>query len=208
MAVLALVGAWLFDGFAELLFAAVFGAAVTTIAFGWTLGFDVTSLRWYWGHLGERWTEDELDRLGDEWLIEHDVPRERGNWDRILVGPPGVFLLDSKFFHEPAAVEGDVLVTGSRRYESRTFLGPAAGLSEELERTFGARPWVQAVVVLWAKFPERERHAGRLWFVSGHELVAWLNKRPERVTPERRRALFDAVLAVRDALSSRAAGGS
>jgi hypothetical protein len=193
MAVLALVGAWWFDGFAELLFAAVFGAAVTTVAFGWTLGFDVTSMPWYWGHLGERWTGEELDRLGDQWMIEHDVPRERGNWDHMVVGPPGVFLLDSKFFHEAAAVEGDVLVTGSRRYEGRGFRGPAVGLSEELERLAPPRPWVQAVVVLWAEFPQRDHQRDHVAYVRGHDLVVWLERQPQRIPEQRRRALFAAI---------------
>lgn len=87
-ALLAAAASWYFEGFLELWFAAAVGAIVTLLLIGWYIGFDVHSLPWLWGHLGERWTEDELARLDDEWLIEHDVPRERGNWDHIVVGPP------------------------------------------------------------------------------------------------------------------------
>ena len=104
--VLGAVSAWRFDGFSELVCAAVVGSVATVLIFGWVMGFDVHSLPWLWGHLGERWTGEELDRLGDGWFVEHDVPRAHGNWDHLVVGPPGVFLLDSKFFDEPSKVEG------------------------------------------------------------------------------------------------------
>jgi Nuclease-related domain len=196
-AFVAAAAAWLFDGFLELLFAGMVGAIATLLLIGWCIGFDVHSLPWYWGHLGERWTEEELNRLGDDWLIEHDVPRQRGNWDHILVGPPGVFLLDSKFFSEPTTVEGDALLTGRRRYEGRVFRGPALGLSEELERLAPPQPWVQAVAVVWGEFPQKEHEGDRVAYLRGYELVAWLEKQPERIPMDRRRALFAAIAELR-----------
>src|SRR3954454_21782555 len=95
--VAAVAATWWFDGFLELVFAGLVGAFATILVVAWMLGLDVHSLPWFWGHLGERWTGEELERLGDEWLIAHDIPREHGNWDHVVVGPPGVFLLDSKF---------------------------------------------------------------------------------------------------------------
>lgn len=196
-AVFSLAAVWFFDGFLELLFAGFVGSIVTFLLVGWMIGFDVHSLPWLWGHLGERWTEEQLEQLGDEWLVEHDVPRERGNFDHILVGPPGVFLLDSKFFSEPATVEGDALLTGRRRYEGRTFRGAAVGLSGELERLVGARPWVHAVAVIWGEFPERIHEGDRVAFVRGYELIAWLKKQPERIPQGRRRALSAAITHLR-----------
>jgi TM2 domain-containing membrane protein YozV len=193
LGLVAFVAAWLFDGFLELLFAGVVGSIATVLTFGWVIGFDVHSLPWMWGHLGERWTEEQLDRLGDAWLIEHDVPRKRGNWDHIVVGPPGVFLLDSKFFHETTTIDGDALVTGRRRYEGRFFRGPAVGLSEELERLAGPRPWVHAVAVVWGKFDERVHEGDRVAYVRGYELVEWLERQPDRLPEQRRRSLFAAI---------------
>src|SRR5437868_4847034 len=75
-----------------LIFAGVAGAIVMLCVVGWVVG-DVYSLPWMWGAIGERQTADALNGLDDSWRCEHDIPRARGNWDHVLVGPPGVFLL-------------------------------------------------------------------------------------------------------------------
>jgi hypothetical protein len=49
---------------------------------------------WGDGDAGERRTHNVLAQLG--WELIEDVDNGRGNYDHILVGPPGVFLLDSK----------------------------------------------------------------------------------------------------------------
>jgi hypothetical protein len=49
---------------------------------------------WGDGDAGERRTHKVLAQLG--WELIEDVDNGRGNYDHILVGPSGVFLLDSK----------------------------------------------------------------------------------------------------------------
>lgn len=61
---------------------------------------------------GERATGKEIDRLGSEWHCEHDLQQEYGNWDHVLVGPAGVFLLDSKFLNGTVAAGRDALRAG------------------------------------------------------------------------------------------------
>ena len=56
------------------------GATVTTLAFGWMLGFDARSLRWAWGAWGEQWTADELEKLDPSWRVYHDLPDGRSHW--------------------------------------------------------------------------------------------------------------------------------
>jgi hypothetical protein len=203
--VVAVVATWRFDGAWELVFAGFVGAMVMFLVFAWMTGLDLHSMSWLWGYWGEQWTEEEVDRLGDGWLIEHDVARARGNWDHVVVGPPGVFLLDSKHFHEPVRVDGDVLVTGRSRYEGRVFRGPAVGLSEVLKRRVGARPWVQAVAVIWGEFPQRVYESERVVYVHGLELVQWLESQPQRLSEERRRVIFESI---RDVAADAAGGGT
>ncbi|MBA3841884.1 MAG: hypothetical protein H0X39_04575 [Actinobacteria bacterium] len=42
-----------------------------------------------------------------------------GNYDHVLVGPPSVFLLDSKLLHGTSAVGGDSLRSGRVHYSRR-----------------------------------------------------------------------------------------
>jgi hypothetical protein len=97
------------------------GFLVAILVTGWMVGFDVRSLRWAWGALGEEWTAAELARLpADEWSIYHDVPHGRSNWDHIVVGPAGVFVIDSKNLAAPANVTEFGLVSGRLRFSAGT----------------------------------------------------------------------------------------
>ena len=53
--------------------------------------------KWQLGAEGERKTEKVLKKLErSRWLVVHDVACARGNYDHIVVGAGGVFLLDTK----------------------------------------------------------------------------------------------------------------
>ena len=129
-----------------------------------------------------------LEREG--WLARHDLDRSgKGNFDHVLVGPAGVFLLDSKNFAGDAALEGDELVVrppddpwddwSCPRLVQR-MRAASAGLKGRIEDGTDVRVWVQPVVVLWGGFPQRVACSSDVWFVKGTELKAWLRQRPPR----------------------------
>jgi hypothetical protein len=55
---------------------------------------------WRRGAKGERLTARRLRRLGRGWTAFHDlaIPGSRANADHLVIGPPGVFLVDSKHY--------------------------------------------------------------------------------------------------------------
>jgi Nuclease-related domain len=54
-------------------------------------------VKWGIGAAGERRTAKALrPLLRKGWRVTHDVQRAHENFDHILVGPPGVFLLETK----------------------------------------------------------------------------------------------------------------
>jgi hypothetical protein len=79
-------------------------AALAAAAIGWRLRFRVSAeaRAWRRGARGERRTARHLRKLVREgWTILHDlaIPATRANGDHLLIGPPGVFLVDSKAWH-------------------------------------------------------------------------------------------------------------
>jgi hypothetical protein len=71
---------------------------------GWRLRFLVSAetAAWRRGARGERRTARHLHKLVRQgWTVLHDVavPGSRANGDHLLIGPPGVFLVDSKAWH-------------------------------------------------------------------------------------------------------------
>jgi hypothetical protein len=79
-------------------------AALAAGLVGWRLRFCVSAetAAWRRGARGERRTARALRKLVRHgWTVLHDVavPDSRANGDHLLIGPPGVFLVDSKAWH-------------------------------------------------------------------------------------------------------------
>lgn len=185
-------------GVTQLLFAGVIGALAAVVAVGWMIGGHVRSLPWAWGAEGERDTAAVLDELDEGWECVHDVPRERGNWDHVLVGPPGVLVLDTKVLTSPARVSDDALRTGRQVMPGGSFRGAAVGLANALGENGGGRPWVQPVVVIWGDFDQRVHEERGVVYVQGSELVDWLTSLPPKVREARRRELATRIEALAD----------
>lgn len=136
---------------------------------------------WGLGAEGERRTARALRRLLRKgWTITHDVQRAHENFDHVLVGPPGVFLLETKVRAGTVRLEGDMLTI---RYpddpdEVVTLPRLAAQMRGRARDLRAAHPfendvrrWVTPVVMLWADFPERRVEHDGVTYVHGEELV-------------------------------------
>jgi hypothetical protein len=169
------------------------GLATALSVFGWMIAFDVRALPWLWGSWGEEQTAAELAKLGPDWLVVHDVPHRHGNWDHIVVGQAGVFVIDTKRLSGQASVTDDGLSSGRTRYAGKAFRGSSIGLRKALEAEVADCPWVQAVVAIWGEFPAGELVFERVAYVSGSRLVEWLGQQPATLGDTRRKTLADAV---------------
>jgi hypothetical protein len=144
------------------------------------------------GSDGERRTAKALRPLEYEgWRAWHDIARPGGaNFDHVLVGPPGIFLLDTKSYLGEARIEnGEFKVRWledpedgwtSDRLTSQ-MRGASVELKERIQKATGQRWWVQPLVVLWQRFPERVAEVvdpSSVCFVHGDELVSWLRAQP------------------------------
>jgi hypothetical protein len=168
-----LVGAWILG----------FVSALTL--FGWMIGFDVRSLTWLWGSWGEEQTADELEKLGDGWHVVHDIENGYGNWDHVVVGRPGVFVVDTKRLSREVNIKNDGLESGRTRYEGRSFRGSAVGLRKRIINQVGTCPWVQAVVAIWGDFPQGLHSEGNVSYIAAEQLANWLSEQPDRLSDHR-----------------------
>lgn len=144
---------------------------------------------WQLGAEGERKTEKALKKLErSRWLVVHDIACAHGNYDHIVVGPGGVFLLDTKNLQgivhmrdgEPhLRRRSDPEADKSCDWIRSGALGGAARLHDELQRRMGRAPWVQAVVVLWSEFDEGIHEGNRCVLIHGSRLREWIISRPD-----------------------------
>ena len=159
---------------------------------------------WQRGAEGERKTERVLRPLqAAGWTFAHDIDTPTGNRDHVGVGPAGVFLFETK---RPG---GQVTVAGDRvrvhrlddpddGYDasrwSRRIRGEAIRMRDEILAATGRRVFVQAVVVIWAPFPQRAAQFNRVAYVQGDALAGWLGSRRESLNPQACNAITAAIV--------------
>lgn len=105
----------------------------------------------------------------DGWHVVHDVELDvQGTVEHVLVGEPGVLLLESAELPAGQRFEGLIPPMRDRAEE----------LHHYLERTTGHRVWVQAVVVLWGEFPHGVLCRDDVVFIHSDRLAATLRRLP------------------------------
>jgi hypothetical protein len=193
-------------GLVARLLAASTGFLVGAFFFAWSFGGHVSSFPWLIGAEGERETAKAVEKLGAGWHCEHDLEYAHGNWDHILVGPAGVFLLDSKSLNGTSAAGGDGLRSGRLVFRGATLRAAAKRLKYALEGRLGSRaPWVQAVFVVWGDFPQLLHEEQDVVYIHGLHLRTWLSELPTNLNAPRRAALVTALREVRESLPGKTA---
>src|SRR5262245_28836427 len=134
----------------------------------WSLGGHISAFQWWLGAAGERDTAREIEGLGSDWHCMHDLEHDGGNWAHVLLGPPGVFLLDSKRLNRRAVAGGDALRAGRLSFTGGTFRRSAKRVNSELQRRLGRRaPFVRAVAVIWGDFPQGRYEEEEVVYLRG-----------------------------------------
>ena len=146
---------------------------------------------WQMGAFGEERTAKILmPLLKRGWVIVHDLNRIKSNLDHVLIGPSGVFVLDTKNMHGTAQADGDRLsltrpgetrVAYSHDRPARQARAQGVDLNRVLRQRCQLSPWVTAVVVLWADFPQQVVAGRSMSYVHGDHLVDWLLAQPARL---------------------------
>lgn len=160
--------------------------------------------RWREGAEAEKQTAKQLRSLlrAGRWSAVHDRASRYGNRDHIVVGPAGVYLLDTKAPGGIVSVENGVMTVRRREdpgdhYEQRSLArrmrGAAAELADDLGSATGQRPWVTPVVVIWAPFEQHTlKDSGVLW-IHGNALRDWLASQEGKLAHERREQLAQTI---------------
>jgi Nuclease-related domain len=171
--------------------------ALAAMAVGWGLRFRPSSeaVAWRRGASGERRTArllDPLERHG--WAVLHDlaVPESRANLDHLVIGPGGVFVIDSK--HYRGRLQLDAV---GKLWHGRYPLAPALrAVSLEADRAAQVLPdpgvaVVPIVAVHGAQVPWGKVVIDGVPVLSARRLPGMLRQLPAVLGPERVAGLAD-----------------
>ena len=157
--------------------------------------------KWREGAEAERETERLIGPLAAEgWHAVHDVDIGHGNLDHVLVGPGGVYLLETKSRPGKVRFERGRLVTrradepveeSRDEWTADRARARAAALRHALDYV-GVR-WVNAVIVVHGELEPGAVEGESVTVVRSDRLADWLRAQPVRLPPYRVKEIAAAV---------------
>lgn len=155
------------------------------------------SLPWYLGALGELEVAQRLDSLGPGWRVLHAVPVGRGSSDidHVVIGPPGVFTINTKH-HEGKDVwvaSRRILVSGQRTDYLRNARHEASRASQRLSVALRGKVDVTPIIAIVGarRIIIRER-PGDVFVLRERQVAGWLKRLPVTIAPTDVSRLADA----------------
>ncbi|GAA1762816.1 nuclease-related domain-containing protein [Kocuria aegyptia] len=151
------------------------------------LSADSTS--WFRGAVGEIAVGQILGRLGPDWTVLHAVPVGAGtsDIDHVLIGPAGVFTLNTKN-HAGKKVwlaEHSILIDGHKQHYLRHARHEASRAAKRLSAAVGeAVPVTPVLVLIGPKQLTIKQRPADVRVVTDRELLRWLKRRRPILTPQ------------------------
>jgi hypothetical protein len=175
----------------------VFAVAGTLIAV-WKLRPVVRQIRAVrTGIWGERYVGEVLEDFCRPrgYRVLHDLPSSTGdfNVDHVLIGPEGVFAVETKHYARPTAGERKIVYDGRSltipgMTPERDLLGQArqqaAYVRDVLRRTTGRDVRVRPVLIFAGWFVELRGRGPEVWVLNENHLPAWLDHEEPLLSPE------------------------
>jgi hypothetical protein len=149
---------------------------------------DPAARPWYTGATGERSVAARLSTLPAGWTVLHSLPvgRNGADIDHLIVGPGGVFTVNTKHYVDASVwVAGrTVLVAGSSRPMVQKAEAEARRVDRIIAGVLADPPAVRAVIaVVGAKRITVRRAPRFVTVLRAEHLRRFLRSQPERLTP-------------------------
>lgn len=143
---------------------------------------------------GERAVGQFLERLREDGFnVFHDVVGVGFNIDHVLIGPPGVFTIETKTWSKPTKGETQINFDGEsirigtlepERDPVAQARGQAGWLKAILTESTGRKPDVRPVILFPGWYISAPGGFRDVWVLEPKALPSFLGNEPERLTPE------------------------
>lgn len=136
------------------------------------------SSTWRMGAQAERWTAEQLGRLGGDWRTVHAIGLPFGDVDHVAIGPGGAYAIETKWSSETWRVRD--FAKGRRLDRAADQVWNNRRAVQSRLRTYYERVPVTPVIVLWGKTEDGVTgQRGEVQVLHGSELRAWLAAQPQ-----------------------------
>jgi len=162
------------------IFGALFAASAIAVAIWWRRGL-LRVESFFKGARGEEVMAGVLARLPDDWHVFHDFEAGKYHVDHVLMGPAGVFAVETKNWRDPVALESGELIVGGH-VPSHPPIAQAAAEAKAVKAALARAGWTGEVapVVCFASgtFQGGFAMAGKVLVANAEAFVKWLAEEP------------------------------
>jgi len=137
---------------------------------------------------GERYVGQFLESLrADGYQVLHDIEEDGYNIDHVLIGPTGVFAIETKTVSKPDNRDAEILYDGEKievdghlpdRDPLKQAEAEAKRVQEIIQQRTGQKVPVRPVVLYPGWFVRRRCRSPKIWVVNENHLQAWLDHEP------------------------------
>ena len=103
-----------------------------------------------YGYKGEKEVGKILDSLTDDFKIVHDIFVDKWNIDHLVIGPTGVYTIETKNHKGVITNDRDVLLINDKLFEKNIInqaLSEAFYIKEKIEKSLGIKMFIKPVIV-------------------------------------------------------------
>ncbi len=166
------------------------------VAFGKILRVHNTERAWRRGAMGEEEVARRLRTLGEEWRVIHSVPvgAHDTDIDHVVIGPPGVFTLNTKnhLGKRVTVYERVIYVSGTKQPYITKSRAEGRRAAKLLSAACGFTVNVTPVVVIMASELIVKALPSDVAVVGRKQIARWLANQPPRIGPHQVAAIFAA----------------
>ncbi len=174
------------------------------LAFGYfTAAYDQWE-HWFLGKRGELRVTQSLSKLPDNYVLLNDLvlPSGRGNVDHLVIGPNGLFVIETKNYASNVKCYGDQWFVNGKRIPSLSCQakGNALTVRKNLQKVFAEHrarlPYVEPIVSFVKHTQRLDLHEPTVHVLKSEELVSFIrnyqrSSRFARFSPELVQAMVD-----------------
>jgi hypothetical protein len=145
---------------------------------------------------GEPFVSSILDELGSEWHVFHGLQLKEGqDFDHVLVGPGGLFYVQTKNWRgQITRVADDVLRNGERVSAIGTIRSQAMALKDRLAKETGSPVvWVNAILAVPFAWIDVRGEPKNVAILQQHDLLAYIERQSKRFDRARVKSFVDAL---------------
>ena len=133
------------------------------------------------GARGEEVVAGTLARLSDDWHVFHDFEAGSHHVDHVLIGPAGVFAVETKNWRDPVRLESGELIAGGH-VPDHPPIAQATAEAKAVKAVLARAGWTGEVVpvVCFASgtFQGGFSPAGKVLVANAEAFVKWLLEQP------------------------------